>query len=957
MTPGCVRGHELGIFEFTGHFEASNLLSGAGKAKIRMVEASTGSFLAVENSISGEHKLFGLTEDQGATVLGPATGFNIVGTGTPTASSDQNATPDHSYICFDPQTQGLGSFTVLPDGTFSSVTQYTTTQGQPTDVVSATVCNMGDKTLLIVAQAEGPGLACYEIASDNSLTFLGHDYLSGTNYSEGITQLSVIAYDGQDYVASLSMGGNGLTILKPEADGSLTVMSELGEFQGLGLNAPTNFETVTLDDQTYILLSATNTSSISVARLLNNGSIVETDHVIDSQQTRFEKLADIETVTVNGRVLVFSAGSDGGVTGMELLPSGRLTHIFSTDDTNQGNLGNVVSLTAQVVGGEVQLFALSEDSAQIAQYTFDLNAFGDKYNGSVANDDLVGGRLNDLLSGGLGDDTLRGGDGNDTILDGDGHDVMYGGSGSDVFVIDIDDDTDTIMDFNVTEDLLDLSAAPQIYSVDSIEFVPTANGAFMMIGDQALQLFSHDGNSINVSDLPFSSYTKLTHLPSENAWSGEILTGQATDDLLIGSAARELFYGQEGNDHLIGGAGNDRQFGGAGHDRLEGGFGNDELTGDSGNDTLFGGQTGDDRLSGGDGDDKAFGENGNDYLDLGAGDDTARGGDGQDQILSGSGNDISFGENGEDTIWGGDGQDLLFGGLGNDALYGDADADLLQGNEGNDSLDGGTGHDRLEGGGGSDDLRGGFGNDLLIAGTDSDLLIGGEGSDTLHGESGDDHLIGGNQDDRLDGGDGNDLLEGGFGNDAMFGDAGDDRMFGGPDGQDELNGGAGVDRMYGQNDNDTLRGGNDDDFLFGGSGDDRLEGGGSNDVMKGEDGNDVMLGGTGSDFMLGGSGNDVLHGESGNDRIEAGAGINTVSGGNGVDTFVFGPSDMENTRILDFLSDMIDLTSVTSINDWDDLTENHLSEVGPDLHIAFDNSLIILQGTSINEVSKEMFLF
>jgi Ca2+-binding RTX toxin-like protein len=71
----------------------------------------------------------------------------------------------------------------------------------------------------------------------------------------------------------------------------------------------------------------------------------------------------------------------------------------------------------------------------------------------------------DVLTGGLGDDTIDGAAGNDTINGGRGNDSLTGGAGSDTFVMYRTvagllerAGSDTVTDFNVTEDRLDLSA-------------------------------------------------------------------------------------------------------------------------------------------------------------------------------------------------------------------------------------------------------------------------------------------------------------------------------------------------------------------------------------------------------------------------------------------------------------------------------------------------------------------
>ena len=107
--------------------------------------------------------------------------------------------------------------------------------------------------------------------------------------------------------------------------------------------------------------------------------------------------------------------------------------------------------------------------------------------------------------------------------------------------------------------------------------------------------------------------------------------------------------------------------GDAGNNVLTGGSGNDAILGEAGDDQLFGGQ-GNDILLGGQNNDQLFGEAGNDFLFGEAGNDRLEGGQGRDSLDGGSGNDILLGGKGRDGLVGGAGVDTLTGGQGADAF-------------------------------------------------------------------------------------------------------------------------------------------------------------------------------------------------------------------------------------------------------------------------------------------------
>ncbi|WP_308911515.1 DUF4347 domain-containing protein [Pseudokordiimonas caeni] len=79
--------------------------------------------------------------------------------------------------------------------------------------------------------------------------------------------------------------------------------------------------------------------------------------------------------------------------------------------------------------------------------------------GRGGSDSLEGGAGDDILFNGAGDDTVSGGDGDDMLWASEGDDMLSGGDGADTFVFGALAGNDTITDFDVTEDVLNLAFA------------------------------------------------------------------------------------------------------------------------------------------------------------------------------------------------------------------------------------------------------------------------------------------------------------------------------------------------------------------------------------------------------------------------------------------------------------------------------------------------------------------
>ncbi len=140
------------------------------------------------------------------------------------------------------------------------------------------------------------------------------------------------------------------------------------------------------------------------------------------------------------------------------------------NDTLHGKSGNDTLLGE---AGDDEMLDFSGNNMFWGGGGNDLIAAGtgnDYLNGGHGRDTLRGGAGNDTLDGTYGDDFITGGTGNDVVIGGDGRDTLAGesgsdrlsgGAGADVFVFrtraEFDGSTDTILDFRLGEDILDLT--------------------------------------------------------------------------------------------------------------------------------------------------------------------------------------------------------------------------------------------------------------------------------------------------------------------------------------------------------------------------------------------------------------------------------------------------------------------------------------------------------------------
>lgn len=279
-------------------------------------------------------------------------------------------------------------------------------------------------------QAAIPELASldYDTATD-TLTF------TGTNAAGNINPVSVAnlagnfdtVFDFRDNTEGTDgfLGGN-LTIDNMASGGKLTLF---GDNDGL----------VTVN---LLANSASDTLNVSIA----DGDIGNGQYV----------LAGVETVAVtqsSSSVVFFDLeGSDAST--ITVTGSGGVN--FNSSFANLTSF-DASGLTTVAGSNSVSVTTNTGDDA-----VFTGGGGNDVLTTGAGDDTLSGGAGSDVLVAGAGNDVVTGGDGDDTIIGGLGSDTLTGGAGVDTFVYtDVTHSqgttVDTITDFNVADDLIDLN--------------------------------------------------------------------------------------------------------------------------------------------------------------------------------------------------------------------------------------------------------------------------------------------------------------------------------------------------------------------------------------------------------------------------------------------------------------------------------------------------------------------
>ena len=653
----------------------------------------------------------------------------------------------------------MGGYRLGADGSIGAAVSI---NFSPPGVVAAQAqAVVGGNTLYYISTYGQSSVQCLRLATNGEMVPVATLVLGPNQQGIDITAMITLQSGGETFLAATSRDLDAILLFRIGATGTLTQTAAIGATGGLGINDPSDLRWVQMGGTSYLLVASGATSTLTVLAVQANGSLLVTDHVGDTLDTRFQGVQTLATVMVGDRVFVLAGGGDDGLNLFTLLPGGRLLLLATQLQVPGMALDNITAIKAIEAGGVIEVFVAGE-GAGITRLRLDPGALSATQTGTALNDTQTGSAGGDLLSGGAGQDVLTGGAGRDILLDGTGMDTLSGGADADIFVLVLDGADDTILDYQAGIDRLDLTAWGRIYSVGDLSILPTATGAIISYLGEVLVVQSANGQPIFPSVFLSSDLFGLWHIGGDGAAAGlrlegvpgvETLQGGAGDDVLVGSTGADLLDGGAGFDYVDYAAGGGSQridllfpelntllatgdrhisiegvIGGYGPDNIRGTFGDNILRGEANVDYLFG-RRGNDVLDGGIGDDVLFGGVGADTLIGGLGRDRAQYSESLTALLV----DLEFPQYSTGEAIGDvySGIEDLAGSAFNDTLFGSGSANRLFGRDGDDVLIGKSGHDYLNGGAGADWLDGGGENDILRGGTHADSFVFQSGRDIV----------------------------------------------------------------------------------------------------------------------------------------------------------------------------------------------------------------------------------
>jgi len=272
---------------------------------------------------------------------------------------------------------------------------------------------------VVLADPGQSGFAAFGFFSGGRLDSLGAVRDTASTHADSVGAMAAVRVGGNDIVIVASQSEYGVTAYQM-GGGRPVAGDSVGPAQGIGIMVPTDIAVAQTGGGTFVIVASEpsrgESGALSVLRVDGRGGLEPVDHVLDTRDSRFGNVQQVETVTHDGHTYVVAAGGDGGLSLFELMPNGRLVHLHSIAGTVDHELGDITALEIAVVGDELQVFVATEGDPGITVLTAEIDGRGRALVAGEGGERLVGTGRDDILVDGEGRDRLEGRGGADRYV-------------------------------------------------------------------------------------------------------------------------------------------------------------------------------------------------------------------------------------------------------------------------------------------------------------------------------------------------------------------------------------------------------------------------------------------------------------------------------------------------------------------------------------------------------------
>ncbi len=378
-----------------------------------------------------------------------------------------NTNPENGSIEID----GSGNFTYTPNTNFNGTDSfdYTISDGNGGTSIATVTINVNPVNDAPIASDDE-----YSVNEDETLTIPASGVLGDDSDIDGDALTSILV-DGPSN-GSLTLNDDGSFSYTPDANfngtDSFTYQANDGE-------ADSNTATVIID------VVSVNDAPVLNQPINNQRTTVGTPFNFTLPENTFSDVDD--------NSLTYNATLSNGNALPDWLDFNPETATFS-GTASQDNLGKIL----------VKVIA-SDSLNQTVEDDFALTVFNQITEGTNGNDTTEGTDGDDYLTGGrTGRDNLSGGDGDDEIVGGVGGDILTGGSGGDTFTYQsIRERGDRLTDFNVDEDVLDMSGLLDEFNYQGSDAIADGYISWRGFGSNTIVSVDRDGITGRSRSVPY----------------------------------------------------------------------------------------------------------------------------------------------------------------------------------------------------------------------------------------------------------------------------------------------------------------------------------------------------------------------------------------------------------------------------------------------------------------------
>ncbi|MBE9476078.1 MAG: hypothetical protein IME92_02970, partial [Proteobacteria bacterium] len=352
------------------------------------------------------------------------------------------------------------------------------------------------KTYLFTVERGISGVTSYWMQPGD--TFSNQVQYSGDSfdYFSDVAAFASVSIGEETYLFTASAFDAGLNSFNIDANGVMHLIDSVAPSDASGFSLPQALQTITVNGQAYLLMASAGTNSLTVYVVGTGGALTEVDHLIDGIDTRFDDASVLESFTYEGRGFILAAGSDDGLTLIEISARGTLSVLAVLADDFDTTLNNITDIEVAILGTEIHAFVSSGVENGFTQIRIDIDNTGLTIIGNETHEVLNGNSQDDTLLGMGGSDRIYGGNGNDLLVDGAGRDHFYGGAGADIFRFAADNTLDLIRDYEIGIDLIDLSLLGDVALFDDLDISSRSFGAVIIAGAEEIRITSVDNTPL-----------------------------------------------------------------------------------------------------------------------------------------------------------------------------------------------------------------------------------------------------------------------------------------------------------------------------------------------------------------------------------------------------------------------------------------------------------------------------